>query len=69
MKGTELKKFYVKLLAYLGTESEGRIQKIYANAHTNIDEPKNLEKLVKNIDQLDWYSAKTEGLGDLMKAC
>ena len=64
-EGTELKKFYVKLLAYLGTESEGRIREIYANAHTNIDEPKNLEKLIKNIDQLDWYSAKTEGLGDL----
>ncbi|MCX6137872.1 MAG: class I SAM-dependent DNA methyltransferase, partial [Ignavibacteriales bacterium] len=63
--GIELKKFYVKLLAYLGTESEGRIKEIYANAHTNIDEPKNLEKLIKNIDQLDWYSAKTEGLGDL----
>ena len=64
-EGTELKKFYVKLLAFLGTESEGRIKEIYANAHTNIDEPKNLEKLIKNIDQLDWYSAKTEGLGDL----
>lgn len=64
-EGTELKKFYVKLLAYLGTESEGRIREIYTNAHTNIDEPKNLEKLIKNIDQLDWYSAKTEGLGDL----
>ncbi|MBK7380308.1 MAG: SAM-dependent DNA methyltransferase [Ignavibacteriales bacterium] len=65
LEGEDLKKFYVKLLAHLGTESEGRIKQIYANSHTNIDEPKNLEKLVKNIDQLDWYSAKTEGLGDL----
>lgn len=64
-EGTELKKFYVKLLAHLGTESKGRIREIYANSHTNIDEPKNLEKLIKSIDQLDWYSAKTEGLGDL----
>lgn len=64
-EGVELKKFYVKMLAHLGTEGIGRIKLIYANAHTNIDEPKNLEKLVKNIDQLDWYSAKTEGLGDL----
>lgn len=65
LEGEDIKKFYVKLLAHLGTESEGRIKQIYANSHTNIDEPKNLEKLVKNIDQLDWYSAKTEGLGDL----
>jgi type I restriction enzyme M protein len=34
-------------------------------SHTNIDEPKNLQKLIENIDKLDWYSAKVEGLGDL----
>ena len=28
-------------------------------------EPRNLRKLVQDIDGLDWYSAKTEGLGDL----
>lgn len=64
-EGTALKKFYQELLLHLGTEAKGIIKPIYANAHTNIDEPKNLEKLVKHINQLDWYSAKTEGLGDL----
>ena len=63
--GVDLKIFYQKLLLHLGTEAKGIIKPIYANSHTNIDEPKNLEKLIKNIDQLDWYSAKTEGLGDL----
>ena len=38
---------------------------IYADASTSIDEPKNLEKIIKDIDALDWYSAKHEGLGDL----
>ncbi len=64
-KGIELHQFYRKLLLELGTKGKNRIQQIYANAHTNIDEPKNLEKIVKAIDDLDWYSAKEEGLGDL----
>jgi len=64
-KGIELHQFYRKLLLELGTEGKNRIQQIYVNAHTNIDEPKNLEKIVKAIDGLDWYSAKEEGLGDL----
>ncbi len=41
------------------------IQRIYANAQTSIEYPTNLEKIIKSIDQLDWYSAKQEGLGDL----
>ncbi|MEA2014689.1 MAG: N-6 DNA methylase [Thermodesulfobacteriota bacterium] len=64
-KGVDLKRFYKKLLSYLGEESEGRIKEIYANAGTNIDEPRNLEKIIRSIDGLDWYSAKHEGLGDL----
>ncbi len=64
-KGIELKRFYKKLLSYLGEEGKGRIKEIYANAGTNIDEPKNLEKIIRSIDDLDWYSAKHEGLGDL----
>ncbi len=63
--GVELKNFYRQLLLDLGTKSEGRIKEIYTNANSNIDEPKNLEKIIKSIDQLDWYSAKEEGLGNL----
>ena len=57
-KGIKLHQFYRKLLMELGTEGKNRIQQIYVNAHTNIDYPKNLEKIVKAIDGLDWYSAK-----------
>ncbi|MGO9313103.1 MAG: N-6 DNA methylase [Syntrophobacteraceae bacterium] len=64
-KGMELHQFYRKLLLELGTRSQGRIQQIYVNAHTNIDEPKNLEKIITAINELDWYGAKEEGLGDL----
>ncbi|MEE8415928.1 MAG: N-6 DNA methylase [Desulfobacterales bacterium] len=64
-KGIELKRFYKKLLSHLGEKGKGRIKEIYANAGTNIDEPKNMEKIIRSIDGLDWYSAKHEGLGDL----
>lgn len=63
--GIELKNFYRQLLLDLGTKGEGRIKEIYANANSNIDEPKNLEKIIRSIDQLDWYNAKEEGLGNL----
>lgn len=52
-------------MRHLGEEGKGRIKEIYTNSTSNIDEPKNLEKIIKSIDNLDWYSAKTEGLGDL----
>ncbi|TWH49267.1 N-6 DNA methylase [Sporomusa sp. KB1] len=64
-QGTDLKKFYNALLSHLGEESTGRIREIYSGARSNIDEPKNLEKIIKSIDELDWYSAKEEGLGNL----
>lgn len=64
-EGTELKSFYKRLLLDLGEKGQGKVKQIYANASTNIDEPKNLEKIIKSIDSLDWYSAREEGLGDL----
>lgn len=64
-QGIELKRFYNQLLTHLGEETSGRILEIYAGARSNIDEPKNLEKIILNIDALDWYSAKEEGLGNL----
>ena len=63
--GIELKHFYRDLLQHLGEKATGRVQEIYAGSSTNIDEPKNLEKIIKSIDALDWYSAREEGLGNL----
>ncbi len=63
--GVELKKFYKELLAHLGEDCTGRVREIYQGASTNIDEPKNLEKIITTIDGLDWFSAREEGLGNL----
>ena len=56
---------YKLLLIYLGTNGSQITKAIYANANTVIRKPATLEKLVTEIDKLDWYSAKAEGLGDM----
>ena len=56
-KGLELKGFYKNLLDYLGERCTGRIQEIYKGAATNIDEPKNLEKIIRTIDELNQSSS------------
>ena len=63
--GIELKKFYKELLNHLGENCTGRVREIYQGAATNIDKPKNLEKIITTIDGLDWFSAREEGLGNL----
>ncbi len=66
--GVELLEFYKKLLIDLGatkTASSARVKAIYANASTSFRQPRNLRTVVEAIDGLDWYSAKSEGLGDL----
>lgn len=64
-QGLELKRYYNTILGEFGENCKGRIREIYSGARSNIDEPKNLEKIIKSIDDLDWYSAKEEGLGNL----
>ncbi|MGG4481266.1 N-6 DNA methylase [Paenibacillus illinoisensis] len=63
--GMALQQYYRQLLLDLGNQGNETIKQIYMNATSNINEPKNLEKIITSIDQLDWYSAKEEGLGDL----
>ena len=65
LTGIPLKNHYKKLLDTLGSEGTGRIREIYSGASSNIDEPANLQKIIRNIDQFDWYTAKEEGLGNL----
>jgi type I restriction enzyme M protein len=65
LDGIEQLTFYRALLLQLGTNSSHRVQSIFANSQTALKQPRILKKLVQNIDELDWYSAKQEGLGDL----
>lgn len=65
LKGVELKNYYIKLLAELGGSKLPKISGIYAKAVSSIDEPKNLQKIISEINKLRWFEAKREGLGDL----
>jgi type I restriction enzyme M protein len=64
-EGIEQLEFYRSMLLYLGNHGSNRVQEIYANASTTLKQPRSLKKLVDAIDELDWYSARHEGLGDL----
>ena len=63
--GINLKKFYKGSLNFLDEHSSGQIREIYQGASNNIDEPKNLEKIISAINELDWFSACEEGLRNL----
>lgn len=56
---------YKKLLVHLGSHGSLITKAIFNNASTCIRKPATLTKLVTEIDKLDWYSAKQEGLGDM----
>ena len=57
--------FYKFLLVHLGSAGAPLVQEIFANASSFIKKPTTLSTLVAEIDKLDWYSARQEGLGDL----
>lgn len=63
--GLELYRYYKDLLRLFGTHCIGRVREIYQGSMTNIEEPKNLEKIITTINELDWFSAREEGLGNL----
>lgn len=65
LEGVEQLNFYKQLLLDLGTKGRGRVQLIFADASTSLRKPRNLAKLVANIDDINWYVAREEGLGDL----
>lgn len=65
LEGIALKKYYNAILAELGKTTLPKISNIYTKAVSSIEEPKNLHKIISEINKLDWYEAKQEGLGDL----
>lgn len=57
--------FYKLLLIHLGSRGSTLVKEIFANANSSINKPNTLSTLVTEIDKLDWYSARREGLGDM----
>ena len=57
--------FYKALLLHLGEKGSLLVREIYVNASSFIKKPTTLSILVTEIDKLDWYNARHEGLGNL----
>lgn len=56
---------YKFTLIHLGSHGAMLVRQIFGNASSFIKKPATLSTLVSEIDKLDWYSARKEGLGDL----
>ena len=56
---------YKLTLIRLGSHGSKLVKEIFANATSFIRKPATLSTLVSEIDKLDWYNARQEGLGDL----
>ena len=60
--------YYKRLLLDLGnaeTSKDALVRAIFTDAQTRLRKPTNLKALTTNIDKLDWFSAREEGLGNL----
>ncbi len=58
---------YKRLLLDLGAAGtkDVLVRAIFTDAQTRLRKPTNLKALTSSIDQLDWFSAREEGLGNL----
>jgi len=63
--GIEQLQFYRRLLVDLAEAKSKKVQAIFNNASTAVTKPAVLAKLVSELDKLDWFSAREDGLGDL----
>ena len=66
-EGLDQLEYYKQLLLDLGKPdvSDGLVRAIFTDAQTRLRKPANLKSLTSSIDQLDWFNAKEEGLGNL----
>ncbi|WP_208179847.1 N-6 DNA methylase [Sinorhizobium medicae] len=64
-EGVEQLDYYKSMLLDLGKARDDLVSAIFTDAQTRLRKPTNLKALTSNIDQLDWFSAREEGLGNL----
>src|SRR5215475_14599306 len=66
-EGLDQLDYYKQLLLDLGKPDtkDALVRTIFTDAQTKLRKPTNLKSLTSSIDQLDWFSAREEGLGNL----
>jgi type I restriction enzyme M protein len=57
--------FYRGLLRELGAQGAAPVRAIFRGAATALKDPRHLRALLDGLDRLDWFEARSEGLGDL----
>ena len=68
IEGGEQLRYYKAMLLELGNPKETKdpvTLAIFTDAMTHLRLPKDLKTLTTNINKLDWFSAREDGLGDL----
>lgn len=68
LEGGDQLRYYKKLLLDLGDPEivhNPMVLAIFTDAVTHLREPKDLKTLTTNIDKIDWFSAREDGLGDM----
>ncbi|SMY07237.1 class I SAM-dependent DNA methyltransferase [Flavimaricola marinus] len=68
IEGGDQLRYYKAMLLELGNPEETKdpvTLAIFTDAMTHLRLPKDLKTLTTNIDKLDWFSARQDGLGDL----
>jgi type I restriction enzyme M protein len=63
--GLEQLDYYKRLLLDLGVKGKGTVAAVFTHARTMLRKPTNLKALTDAIDELDWFSAREDGLGNL----
>src|SRR5947199_3388371 len=65
-EGLDQLDYYKRLLLDLGKPDtkDALVCAIFTDAQTRLRKPTNLKALTSSIDQLDWFSARVEGLGN-----
>lgn len=64
-EGVDQLDHYRRALLELGKAPDPTVQAIFTDAQTKLRKPAKLKTLTTSIDDLDWFSARDEGLGDL----
>jgi type I restriction enzyme M protein len=67
-EGGDQLRYYKKLLLDLGDPEivqNPMVLAIFTDAITHLREPKDLKMLTTNIDKIDWFTAREDGLGDM----
>jgi type I restriction enzyme M protein len=66
-EGLDQLDYFKRLLLDLGKPDtkDALVRTIFTDAQTRLRKPTNLKALTSSIDQLDWFSAREEGLGNL----